>query len=328
MPPRPASRKTKKQTLPRFLAGCARRALDILGALLIRRDTPGPIYYRGPRTGKDGVSFQILKFRTMYKQPESYAGPKVTAENDPRITPIGRWLRDTKLNELPQLWNVLKGEMSLVGPRPEDPGIVTDWPEAVRRELLAVRPGITSPASIVYKNEEKLLVGENLMGVYFQGILPSKLRLDTLYLRNRTLLSDLDVLFWTLVTLLPRIKKAPIPEYRLYFGPFSSFIQRIFNWFFIDMVVSFAGFAFVGFVWRATQPLDIGWGVALVFSLGNVLRGLDKVYWSRAHPKAVDLAVMSVFSTLVLYFLNVGLRGSLLHPAMVRAGMNLVWCFP
>ncbi len=96
-----------------------------------------------------GKGFGILKFRTMYERAESYAGPRVTGKQDRRITPLGQWLRNTKLNELPQLWNVLIGEMSLVGPRPEDPEIVKTWPADARKEILSVRPGITSPASIL-----------------------------------------------------------------------------------------------------------------------------------------------------------------------------------
>ena len=92
-------------------------------AWAIKRDSPGPIFYRGRRVGRGGKEFTILKFRTMYECPESYAGPCITAKDDERIMPLGRWLRDTKINELPQLWNVLRGEMSLVGPRPEDPEI-------------------------------------------------------------------------------------------------------------------------------------------------------------------------------------------------------------
>ena len=164
-----------------FLGNLVKRAFDILiaslglmlgapffiyVALRIKRDSVGPVFYRGARVGRGGKDFQILKFRTMYERPESYQGPRVTAQGDPRITPYGKWLRDTKLNELPQLWNVLKGEMSLVGPRPEDPHIVDGWPEDVRREVLSVRPGITSPASVIYRNEEGLLQNEQVMDLY------------------------------------------------------------------------------------------------------------------------------------------------------------------
>ena len=91
-------------------------------ALILRRESPGPILYRGPRLGRGGKPFNILKFRTMYERPETYNGPRLTARGDDRITPLGHWLRGTKLNELPQLWNVLVGDMSMVGPRPGRPG--------------------------------------------------------------------------------------------------------------------------------------------------------------------------------------------------------------
>jgi lipopolysaccharide/colanic/teichoic acid biosynthesis glycosyltransferase len=111
--------------------------LFALIAAAIRRDSPGPAFYRGERVGRCGKVFKILKFRTMYETPASYSGPKVTAQDDPRVTPLGRWLRSTKLNELPQFWNVLMGEMSLVGPRPEDPTLAQSWPAAVREEILS-----------------------------------------------------------------------------------------------------------------------------------------------------------------------------------------------
>lgn len=223
----PARPQALQGSLTRRIDGFLRRTLDIAAAFvgllcllpffaviafLIRRDSPGPILYCGARTGKGGCTFQMLKFRTMYERPESYRGPRITANGDGRVTPLGRWLRATKLNELPQLWNVLRGEMSLVGPRPEDPEIAAAWSPQIRRELLAVRPGITSPASILYRGEEKMLSAGSLMEDYLRDVLPGKLRLDCLYLRQRTLLSDLDILFLTLVTLLPRLRKRSIPR--------------------------------------------------------------------------------------------------------------------
>ncbi len=104
--------------------------------ILIKRDSPGPVIFRGVRLGWGNKPFSILKFRTMREEAASYAGPSLTAEDDPRITSLGNpptgagWLRDTKLNELPQLWNVLVGEMSLVGPRLEEPSLAQTWPEA------------------------------------------------------------------------------------------------------------------------------------------------------------------------------------------------------
>lgn len=181
-------------------------------AILIRRDSPGPIFYRGARAGKDGRVFWMLKFRTMYERSESYCGPRITANGDRRVTPLGHWLRATKLNELPQLWNVLRGEMSLVGPRPEDPEIAAAWPADARAELLAVHPGITSPASILYRGEEKLLSPDSLMEGYLRDILPGKLHLERLYMRQRSLLSDLEVLFLTVMALLPRLGGQPLPR--------------------------------------------------------------------------------------------------------------------
>ncbi len=104
---------------------------------MIKRESPGPVFYRGPRMGRNGKPFGILKFRTMWEERAGYLMVPVTACDDPRITPLGSWLRHTKVNELPQLWNVLVGEMSLVGPRPEDPGIVATWPEDARCEILS-----------------------------------------------------------------------------------------------------------------------------------------------------------------------------------------------
>lgn len=153
----------------RVVDSAARRMLDLviaglgilvllpallLLALLIKRDSPGPVFYWGERIGRGGRPFRILKFRTMYETTASYDGPRVTGQGDPRITPLGQWLRDTKINELPQLWNVLKGDMSIVGPRPEDRDFVAHWPADVRQVLLSVRPGITSPASILSRRGE------------------------------------------------------------------------------------------------------------------------------------------------------------------------------
>ena len=157
--------------------------LFVFIAIKIKRDSPGPVFYRGPRVGKDGVPFKILKFRTMYENSASYQGPRITGENDSRVTKVGSWLRETKLNELPQLWNVLTGDMSLVGPRPEDPEIAKTWPQELRREILSIRPGITSPASVLFRDEETMLSSDFLMETYLGAIQPNKLRLDQLYVR-------------------------------------------------------------------------------------------------------------------------------------------------
>jgi hypothetical protein len=184
----------------------------------------------------------------------SYAGPKITADGDGRITPLGKWLRNTKLNELPQLWNVLIGEMSLVGPRPEDPDFAAKWPADARREILSVRPGITSPASISYHDEEKLLSRDNLMGDYLEKIAPDKMRLDRLYVRHYNLMTDLDAIFWTLIVLVPRASIQPKSEGQLVGGPFTRMVRPFMNWTVIDFVIAFLGAGAVGLGWRLFQP--------------------------------------------------------------------------
>ena len=298
----------------------------LLIAIAIKRSSPGPIFYWGPRAGRHGTTFRILKFRTMFEREESYQGPKVTAENDPRITPLGRMLRQTKMNELPQLWNVLIGDMSLVGPRPEDPTIAAAWPEEVRNEILSVRPGITSPASVVYRNEEELLESQNLMDTYLWDILPTKLRLDQLYVRNRSVLSDMDVVLWTLIALVPKLKSYAVPEHLLYWGPFSRFTSRILYWFAIDLIVAFVAIGTAGVIRRLSAPLDLGLDtavlialiMALLFSLLNTVVGLNRVNWSTARMQdAFDLAVSTGILSLLIFVANMALPGDPLLPPSV-----------
>ena len=301
-------------------------------AILIKRDSEGPIFYRGWRIGKGGEPFKILKFRTMYERPESYLGPKITGDADPRITPIGQWLRDTKINELPQLWNVLKGEMSLVGPRPEDPDFVEEWPEATRQELLAVRPGITSPASVLYSDEESLLTSGDVVDDYLRDILPGKLRLDSIYVRHRTVLSDLDVLFLTAVTLLPLLRRKPIREHMLFWGPLARFVSRHFSWFVVDFAVALLSVTTAGIVWRSSAPLHLGLApaigsallIAVVFSAVNALLGLHRIFWSKAPASAtLALAFSTGLATLVVLAINLRWRPEPLFPPgmLVVAGI-------
>ena len=188
----------------------ARRLVDVAGsalglivlspllfivAVLIRLDSSGPSLHVAERVGKDGTRFRLFKFRTMIaRAPQS--GPAITAAADHRITRLGRWLRRSKLDELPQLLNVLRGEMSLVGPRPEDPRYVAVY-SAAQREVLRVRPGITSAASLVYRNESALLSREDWEDRYVREILPHKLAIELDYLANRTIASDLELIVRT-----------------------------------------------------------------------------------------------------------------------------------
>jgi lipopolysaccharide/colanic/teichoic acid biosynthesis glycosyltransferase len=295
-------------------------------ALLIKRDSPGPVFYRGARSGRWGKTFHILKFRTMYERPESHLGPRVTARDDPRVTCLGRRLRDTKLNELPQLWNVLIGEMSLVGPRPEDPQIVGDWPEEIRREVLSVRPGITSPASVMFRNEEGLLSSGKVMHTYLNAILPSKLRLDQLYVRHHSFLLDLDTLFWTSLVLLPRLGGYATREERLFVGPLSKLIRRYISWFLFDTLVTFIAIGLMGVIWRSFGPLNVGWtkailvgiGFSLLFSLTGAFLGVNRIVWSRASlGDAYDLLPAFLVGTAAALGIDLILR----RPTLIPLGM-------
>lgn len=169
--------------------------LLLLIALWVRLDSPGSALFRGSRVGKDGKPFHILKFRTMVVGAASN-GPKITAGGDSRVTRSGRILRATKLDELPQLVNVLRGEMSLVGPRPEDPAYVALYTPAQQR-VLTVRPGITGLASVQYRNEEVLLAQGDPHQMYVTTILPRKLSIELSYIDNWSLWLDLRILVLT-----------------------------------------------------------------------------------------------------------------------------------
>ena len=169
-------------------------------ALWVKLDSRGPVLYPGKRVGKDGRPFHMYKFRTMVMGAEK-RGPAVTYRDDPRITAAGRFLRRAKLDELPQLLNVLQGEMSLVGPRPEDPSYVALY-TSEQRQVVTVKPGITGPTQLEYRDEASMLHGESVDEEYVTRIMPEKLKLDLEYVRTRSLLLDLKILWRTATTLL------------------------------------------------------------------------------------------------------------------------------
>jgi lipopolysaccharide/colanic/teichoic acid biosynthesis glycosyltransferase len=182
-----------------------RRAVDVVGALVIGVVTAPiwllaavairlldgvPVLHRGVRVGRGGALFTLYKFRTMGAE----MGPSVTTHGDVRVTPAGEVLRRTKIDELPQLWNVLQGDMSLVGPRPEDPRYVETYSPEQRR-LLSVAPGLTSPATIAYQHEEAFLARcPDPERTYVEEVLPAKLALDLEWLERRSMRGDLRVL--------------------------------------------------------------------------------------------------------------------------------------
>ena len=167
-------------------------------SLAILIEEPGPIFYRATRVGLGGREFKMFKFRKMRRDA---TGPMLTLASDDRFTRIGRILARTKLDELPQLLNVLRGEMGLVGPRPEDPSYV-DLFRAEFSEILRVRPGITGLSQIQYRDESSLLVGDDFDELYRNELLPSKISLDRYYAKRRCLALDLRILVWTVVAVI------------------------------------------------------------------------------------------------------------------------------
>ena len=169
-------------------------------AVWIKRDSPGPVFFRQERIGRHGQPFRIYKFRSMR---QNNAGLQITVGEDARITRSGRFIRAYKIDELPQLINVLLGDMSLVGPRPEVPRYVALYPADVRAEVLSVRPGITDLASVQYRSESTLLAqSSNPEQTYVDTILPAKLALCRQYVRERSFWLDLRIIGMTLGILL------------------------------------------------------------------------------------------------------------------------------
>jgi lipopolysaccharide/colanic/teichoic acid biosynthesis glycosyltransferase len=292
-------------SLNRVVRGAFKRAFDVIAAflgllvlspffgiiaILIKRDSPGPVFYWGPRIGRNGVQFKMLKFRTMYETPKSYRGPRVTSQDDDRITPFGKWLRDTKLNELPQLWNVLIGDMSLVGPRPEDPAISRTWPSSIAQEILSVRPGITSPASVLYRDEESMLHAGEVMQKYLHELSPDKMRLDQLYVRYHSFWLDLDVILWTALLLLPKIKAYSPPERLLFVGPVTRLIQRYVAWFLCDFLVVWISYGAINRLVHLFRPTEPAWllsagmasAYALLFTLIGLFLSVNRINWAKA----------------------------------------------
>lgn len=180
--------------------------LIAVSAALVRLESPGPAFYQGQRIGRDGKPFRIYKLRTMRTGADAQ-GPAVTGAGDPRVTSVGRFLRRTKLDELPQLLNVVRGDMSLVGPRPEAPQYVAQYTDE-QRNVLSVRPGMTGAASIAYLNEEEILGTQDAEAIYLSSVMPKKLDLDLQYVRSATFVGDLKILGRTVLLLVRRPKAA------------------------------------------------------------------------------------------------------------------------
>jgi lipopolysaccharide/colanic/teichoic acid biosynthesis glycosyltransferase len=196
-----------------YCRGASKRALDLAlaipalvalspilaaVALLVLVTMGRPVLFRQERAGRDGRLFRLMKFRSM--RPAAGEAPQITGRGDVRITPVGRVLRATKLDELPQLFNVVAGDMSLVGPRPEVPRYTGTY-TAGQRRVLEVRPGLTDPASLEFRDEEVLLgsvAPEGREAFYVETILPRKLEMNLAYIASATLPGDLALMFRTL----------------------------------------------------------------------------------------------------------------------------------
>jgi lipopolysaccharide/colanic/teichoic acid biosynthesis glycosyltransferase len=174
--------------------------LIALVSLLVVLDSRGPVFYRAARIGRGGRELRMLKFRKMH---HNASGAPLTMSEDARFTRIGGLLARTKIDELPQLWHVLRGEMSLIGPRPEDPGFVAERPEDYD-EILRVRPGITGLSQIAFAEESEILCKVDPLSHYRSQIFPQKILLDRLYAASPSLKMDFRILFWTFAAVLLR----------------------------------------------------------------------------------------------------------------------------
>jgi lipopolysaccharide/colanic/teichoic acid biosynthesis glycosyltransferase len=176
--------------------------IGVLIGILIKLDSPGPVLYQARRIGRGGRPFRMYKFRTMAAGADR-SGPALTYKDDPRITRMGQLLRRVRIDEMPQLFNVLKGEMSLVGPRPEAPEYV-DLGQPIWRQVLSIRPGICGLAQLTYAVDEPALLesATTLDHDYVNRILPTKLQLDLRYVRERSFLLDLRLILQTFLVLI------------------------------------------------------------------------------------------------------------------------------
>jgi lipopolysaccharide/colanic/teichoic acid biosynthesis glycosyltransferase len=172
--------------------------LMVVLAIAIKLDSRGPVFYRQERVGREGQLFRIHKFRTMLHRPGG-GGLQITVGDDARITRVGRWIRGRRFDELPQLIDVLKGDMSIVGPRPEVPRYVALYPPEVREKLLSMRPGLTDPGALAFRDEARLLAAAaDPEREYVEVVMPQKLVHAMAYAEQASLWSDLKVIARTL----------------------------------------------------------------------------------------------------------------------------------
>lgn len=211
----PGNRPVSPRPMPASLRALIKRTFDIVVSLAmltamllpllviavaIKLDSPGPVFYRVRRVGYRGAPLMMVKFR---KMRHGSMGPPLTALDDSRLTRIGKLLVLTRLDEVPQLWDVVRGRMSIVGPRPEDPGFVALNAEAYSH-ILSVRPGVTGLSQLAFAQEQRILNEQDRINDYVHRILPQKIGLDTLYADEHRLRMDVAVLWWTLAAIVLR----------------------------------------------------------------------------------------------------------------------------
>jgi FlaA1/EpsC-like NDP-sugar epimerase/lipopolysaccharide/colanic/teichoic acid biosynthesis glycosyltransferase len=298
-------------------------------ALLVRLDSPGPGLYRGLRIGRNGRTFKIVKFRSM--NVGSGEAVPITAADDPRITGFGRRLRRHKIDELPQLLNVLKGEMSLVGPRPEDPEFVAAYSDDQRR-VLEVRPGITGPAAIAFHNEEALLDGGNARQRYLEDILPRKLAMDLDYVNNHSVVGDL-VLIARTIELMVDVSQG--------FQQLKMLIRRWLPWMLIDALVVALSFYVALLLRFAESPPGLQQIVSAalaismapligIYLLSNHTWRLDRRVWRYATaPEAIAIFASVVTATAVAILTDIMLGYYWIRPlplSLIVLGGLLTFC--
>lgn len=304
--------------------------LFLVVAIAIKLDSRGAVFYRGDRLGKEAKTFRIWKFRTMVADAMARGGG-LTVRADPRVTRVGRFLRRTKIDELPQLINVLKGEMSLVGPRPEDPRYLSYY-TARQRKIFSVHPGITSIASIRYRNEEELLASQDWEHVYIQTIMPAKLEIELNYLPVQTWWRDILILLATPFSVIFNGRRS-MASFRRARSLYDWMVKRV-SWVLIDIPLIIAAYGLAIIVRSINTDLDfpnvfiIALGGVLVYVAANYAFGVYHRFWRYASGQEVVVVFSAVGSaTLLLTLIDLLLEQRTLPLGVIGLGGFFTFIF-
>jgi lipopolysaccharide/colanic/teichoic acid biosynthesis glycosyltransferase len=319
-------------------------------ALAIKLDSPGPVFFRQERVGRHGRSFRIFKFRTMTVTPPN-SGPQITVGGDARITRVGQFLRRSKIDELAQLIDVLRGTMSLVGPRPEVPKYVAKYSPEQRERLLSVRPGITDFASLRFRNESDILAqAADPERAYVEVIMPEKLRVAANYVEHASLAADLRAMGLTLRTVF--VPHTPLNKVRSLMNH-TPFWKRVESWMMspglrsrwlaiaADGVVVLACWHItylfrLGFErWQPGRPWYddyVSFGVVGIYLLALELFGARKTLWRffalddfrRILLACLAAGLVSAVAVLMAHLVGVARAVLVLHPVFTMLGLGLV----